>query len=97
MIETLKIDEVGVFSDPDIYISLNDTVPTLWQHDVQCDFWGEDICTVSSKDIEARNATKITIGIFCLKECQFRVQAEVDPVLILDPGRMHRFYFKENQ
>jgi hypothetical protein len=96
-IETLKIDEDGLFSDPDIYIMLSDEVPTFRKHDLQCDFWGEDICMVSGKDIEERNVTKITVGIFCMKDCKFKVQAELDPELLLDPGKFHKFYYKANQ
>jgi hypothetical protein len=42
------------FSDPDLYISLNDTKPTLKDFDLACTFYGEDICILSGKELENR-------------------------------------------
>lgn len=67
------LDEEDGQSDPNLYIMLNDSLPTLSAHDLRCSFYGEDLCVVSGKEIEAKNATKITVGVFCRKECKFRV------------------------
>ena len=94
--ETLTDDD-GKFADPDVYINLNDTRPDLWRHDHGCTVLGNDLCIVSGKDIEERKVTHITVGIFCFTDCKFKMQAELDAEIIMDPGKMNKIYFKANQ
>ena len=81
------------FSDPNVYMMLNDSLPTWRVHDLKCSFYGEDICVVSGKELERFNTSKITLGVFCKTDCKFRVQAELEAEVSLRPGKMHKIWF----
>lgn len=85
------------FSNPDMYINLNDSLPSRWHFNVSCRFYGEDVCVISGKDLEAANTTHITVGVNCGSDCKFKIQAELEAEISLLPNKMHNIYFKENQ
>lgn len=46
------INDAGTaWSNPNIFIMLDDIEPTHMFHNVSCEFFGEDICIVSGKDL----------------------------------------------
>ena len=71
------IDTGDGFSDPNLYISLNGTQPSLTSYDLHCSFYGEDICVISGADLAAHSTKNVTIGVFCSRSCQYKVQAEL--------------------
>ena len=87
-------DDGDGFTDPNLYINLNDTAPNVDKFDLRCTFYGEDVCVISGSELA--NATKITIGVYCRKSCQYRVKASLEAEINLAPGKMHNIYFKEN-
>ena len=91
------IDAGDGFSDPNLYIKLNDSEPTLTSNDLRCSFYGEDVCIINGKELEAAKTSKVTIGVYCKKECKFRVEAAMQAEVNLRPGKMHNIYFRENQ
>jgi hypothetical protein len=88
------INEGTGYSDPNLYINLKDQEPTWQKHDLMCAFYGADICIISGKEL--KNVTKVTIGVNCLGDCSFRIQAELSAEINLSPGKMHNIYFAEN-
>lgn len=85
------------FSDPNLYIKLNDSAPNVADFDLRCTFYGEDVCVISGKELMEANATKITVGIYCRDKCEFGVLADLEAEINLQPGKMHNLYFKEKQ
>ena len=60
-------DDGDGFTDPNLYINLNDTAPNVDKFDLRCTFYGEDVCVISGKELQ--NKTKITVGVYCRKQC----------------------------
>ena len=67
-----------MFSNPDLIINFNDSLPTLYQHDLMCTFYGKDACVISGKELKERKVEKITVAVFCMRECSYRLQAEME-------------------
>ena len=44
--EVLEDGDEGM-ADPNIYVMLNDTLPSRAKHDLRCSFYGEDVCVIS--------------------------------------------------
>ena len=76
VIEVYDQLELG-FSDPNIFINLNDSAPNVAEFDLRCSFYGEDVCVISGKELAAANATKITVGVYCREKCDFGLEANL--------------------
>ena len=87
-------DDGDGFTDPNLYINLNGSAPNVDQYDLRCTFYGEDVCVISGQELI--NVTKITVGVYCRKQCQYKVKASVEAEIFLAPGKMHNIFFKEN-
>ena len=72
IVEVLE-DGFDGMDDPNIYIMLNDTLPTATKHDLMCTFYGEDVCVINGKELMEQNTTKITIGVACRHDCEFKL------------------------
>lgn len=96
VIEVYDQSETG-FSDPNLFINLNDSAPNVAEFDLRCSFYGEDVCVISGKELVAANATKITVGVYCREECNFGLEANLQTEIFFEPGKMHNLYFKEKQ
>ena len=44
-------DGFDEMDDPNIYIMLNDSLPTALKHDLMCTFYGEDVCVINGKEL----------------------------------------------
>jgi 5-enolpyruvylshikimate-3-phosphate synthase len=88
------IDSDG-FSNPNIYIKLNESKPALFSYDLLCDFYGEDICIINGKELE--KAETVTIGVYCLNDCNYKISANLQAEISISPGKMHNIYFRKDQ
>lgn len=68
----------------------------MFNNDLNCDFFGEDICVINGKEILDTKTELILVGVFCKSNCTFKLKASLNFELNLKPGKMHQLYFNEN-
>ena len=50
------MDDGEGFSDPNLYVMLNDSAPDVKRNHLVCGFYGEDICVISGQEIQKKQA-----------------------------------------
>lgn len=68
----------------------------MFKNDINCDFFGEDICVINGKEIIDTKTELLLLGVFCKYNCTFKLKASLNLELNLKPGKMHQLYFNEN-
>ncbi len=68
----------------------------MFRNDINCNFFGEDICVINGKEILETKTELLLVGVFCKSNCTFKLRASLNIELNLKPGKMHQLYFNEN-
>ena len=68
----------------------------MFSNDINCNFFGEDICVINGKEIIGTKTEMLLVGVFCKYNCTFKLKASLNMELNLKPGKMHQVYFNEN-
>ena len=85
------------YDNPDIYIMLQDLEPNSTLYNVSCRFFGEDVCVISGKELKEFNTTRITVGVSCVEDCKYKLQAELEAEINLKPAnKMHKIFFHKD-